>query len=89
MRRQEVMNGLKYITESPMLKFGGFHQNTIQLAKAALDIIEAQEASTNSQSNAMALLVELSQAWDGGNSRSKDMKLLGIFDRVRDFIECH
>jgi hypothetical protein len=42
MRRKEVIEGLKYIADSPSKEHGGFHENTIAVAKAALKIIEAR-----------------------------------------------
>jgi hypothetical protein len=44
MRRQEIIDGLKYIADSPAKKYGGFHPNAVSVAKAALKIIEAQAA---------------------------------------------
>ena len=61
MHRQDVIDGLKYIANSPSEK-GGFHPETIKIAKAALEIIEPQEASTSSRFIKLPQIEELYQA---------------------------
>jgi hypothetical protein len=46
MRRQEVIAELKYIADSPAKKYGGFHENAVGAAKAALKIIDSPAKST-------------------------------------------
>ena len=44
MTMEEIISGLKYISDSPAQEHGGFHPTTIKIAKAAKELIINQHA---------------------------------------------
>lgn len=42
--QKETILGLKYIINSPGREYGGFHPNTVEIAKSALHQIEKLQA---------------------------------------------